>query len=226
MIREVTAQNRCISSCLVSGALDGMCIGLVTLDVAGRITWANRAALSVLGRRLSECEGELFGHVLRDPKFSAFWHDVESSGQGGMGEVQIRWPRRATLKVNATHCTDPQGHRIGRAVIFCDVTAERLIQVQLSQEATERLLRATQPDVPAAETASEGLTGQEVKVLSLVGEGLGNAEIASRLFVAPSTVRSHLKQVYRKTGLRTRAEAVRYAVENGLVGSAGSSCGL
>lgn len=226
MIRETAPQTRCISSCLVSGALEGMCIGLVTLDANGRITWANRSALSVLGRRFSECEGELFGHVLRDPRFSAFWHEIETSAEGGMGEVQIRWPRRATLKVNATNCIDRNGHRIGRAVIFCDVTAERMIQVQLSEEATERLIRATQATAPAADKASEGLTGQEVKVLSLVGEGLGNVAIANRLFVAPSTVRSHLKQVYRKTGLKTRAEAVRYAVENGLVGASGGSCAV
>ena len=226
MIRETPPQERCISSCLVSGALEGMCIGLVTLDVHGKITWANRSALALLGHRLRECEGKPLGRVLRDPQVSAFWHEVESSAEGGMGEVQIHWPRRATLKVNATNCVDRGGNRIGRAVIFCDVTAERMIQVQLSQEATERLLRATEGASTGSTRSAQGLTAQEVKVLGLVGEGLGNAEIAERLFVAPSTVRSHLKQGYRKTGLKTRSEAVRFAVEHGLIGSTGSTCGL
>ena len=49
-----------------------------------------------------------------------------------------------------------------------------------------------------------------------LGQGLSNEDIARRMFVAPSTVRSHLKHVYRKTGLKSRAEAVRFANRNGI----------
>ena len=48
------------------------------------------------------------------------------------------------------------------------------------------------------------------------GRVLGNQEIASELHVAVSTIRSHMKSVYRKTGLTSRSEAIRYAIENSL----------
>lgn len=53
-----------------------------------------------------------------------------------------------------------------------------------------------------------GLTPREDEVLSLVAEGLTNAEIARRLWVAPSTVAKHLEQAYRKLGVGSRTAAV------------------
>ncbi|MEV6647215.1 helix-turn-helix transcriptional regulator [Amycolatopsis sp. NPDC051371] len=51
------------------------------------------------------------------------------------------------------------------------------------------------------------LTRRELDVLRLVAEGLGNAEIARRLFISVATVRKHLEHVYDRTGVRTRAKA-------------------
>jgi LuxR family transcriptional regulator, maltose regulon positive regulatory protein len=45
-----------------------------------------------------------------------------------------------------------------------------------------------------------------------VGQGLGNDDIARNAHISPSTVRSHLKNLYRKLNLGSRAEAVRFAV--------------
>ena len=52
------------------------------------------------------------------------------------------------------------------------------------------------------------LTTQERRVLSHVAAGRSNAEIAEALFVAPSTVRKHLENVYRKLGVTSRGAAV------------------
>jgi len=223
MPRTVEGPGRCIEPCMVGQALDGMCIGLITLTETGHVSWANRAGLRVLGLQRSACQGKALTQLLRDPQFMAFWSEAQDKDDGAMGEVRIHWPHEACLKVTVTNCYDHGGNRMGRAIVFCDVTAERDLQVRMSAEATERLLRMAETASSSTEVEVKGgLTGQELKVLRLVGEGLGNQEIARRLFVAPSTIRSHLKQIYRKTGLHTRAEAVRYAVGNGLASSLAS----
>jgi DNA-binding NarL/FixJ family response regulator len=50
-----------------------------------------------------------------------------------------------------------------------------------------------------------------VEVLSLVREGLTNAEIAQRLFVSTTTVRKHLENIFGKLGVHTRTAAVVHA---------------
>jgi len=54
-------------------------------------------------------------------------------------------------------------------------------------------------------------------VLGLVGEGLSNRAIAQRLFVSEATVKTHINNLFAKTGLKDRAQAVRYAYGKGLV---------
>jgi DNA-binding NarL/FixJ family response regulator len=55
------------------------------------------------------------------------------------------------------------------------------------------------------------LSSREREVLKLVGEGLTNLDIAGRLFIGESTVRTHLQRLLEKLRLKNRAEAIAYA---------------
>ncbi len=65
--------------------------------------------------------------------------------------------------------------------------------------------------------APAGLTPREVEVLRLVAEGLTDAQVAERLFLSPRTVSQHLRSIYTKLGVSSRAAATRYAIEHGLL---------
>jgi DNA-binding NarL/FixJ family response regulator len=88
----------------------------------------------------------------------------------------------------------------------------------LSPSITRRLIEDFVSRAPRPPAAPPGvLTGREVEVLRLLAAGLTNAEIAERLFVGHSTVKTHVTRLLTKLGLRDRAQAVVYAYESGLV---------
>ncbi|GHI02186.1 LuxR family transcriptional regulator [Streptomyces cellostaticus] len=89
----------------------------------------------------------------------------------------------------------------------------------LSPSVQRRLLeRLSEPEpTPAAAEAPDGLTARETEVLVLIGEGLSNQEIARALHVSTATVKTHINNLFAKTGLKDRAQAVRYAYAKGLV---------
>jgi predicted ATPase/DNA-binding CsgD family transcriptional regulator len=62
-----------------------------------------------------------------------------------------------------------------------------------------------------------GLTQREVEVLHLLTEGLTNAKIAETLVVSPYTINAHLRSIYNKLDVSTRAAATRYALEHDIV---------
>src|ERR1700683_4546078 len=74
------------------------------------------------------------------------------------------------------------------------------------------------PDEPARPLAGlpGNLTPREVEVLTLIGEGLSNREIGERLVLGQATVKTHVNRIFAKTGVQSRAQAVRYAIGNGL----------
>ncbi|AZP20868.1 response regulator [Streptomyces aquilus] len=90
----------------------------------------------------------------------------------------------------------------------------------LSPSVQRRLLeRLSEPEPRPAEPAEppDGLTARETEVLLLIADGLSNQEIARTLHVSTATVKTHINNMFAKTGLKDRAQAVRYAYAKGLV---------
>ena len=103
-----------------------------------------------------------------------------------------------------------------------DVSADELAQAiraahagrsTLSPEAAQALVHATsQPPAPGID-----LTERELEVLALMVEGLNNTQIAARLTVSPSTVKSHVSTILTKLGVASRTEAATLALRNHMV---------
>lgn len=100
-------------------------------------------------------------------------------------------------------------------------------EAQLDPTVQRRLLEAltsgdhagliAEPDHSPKAGHREGLTPRETDVLVLIAEGLSNGEIADRLFVSDSTVKTHVNHLLAKTGMRDRAQLVGYAFRHRLV---------
>ena len=83
----------------------------------------------------------------------------------------------------------------------------------LAPEAAQALVHAAnQPPVPGKD-----LTERERAVLALMVEGLNNTQIAGRLFVSPSTIKSHVSHILSKLGVASRTEAVALAMRHRLL---------
>jgi len=103
------------------------------------------------------------------------------------------------------------------------VAAVRIVadgEALLAPSVTRRLIEdfARSTPVRRVDTALlSGLTEREVEVLTLVGRGLSNSEIAASLFIAEQTVKTHVSKVFSKLNLRDRVQAVVFAYDVALV---------
>jgi len=71
---------------------------------------------------------------------------------------------------------------------------------------------------PTGKEDGQQLSPREIEVLRLASTGLTYKEIASKLYVAESTVKNHMRHILEKLHLRNRSEAVGYAIREGLAG--------
>ncbi|MDO5740879.1 MAG: response regulator transcription factor [Ornithinimicrobium sp.] len=119
----------------------------------------------------------------------------------------------------------------GPAELLAAIRAVHAGDAAMAPSTTRRLLERFVPELPDAGGESAAaverraqlarlapLTAREHEVLTAVGRGLTNAEIAAELFLAEATVKTHLGRVLHKLELRDRVQMVITAYETGLVG--------
>ncbi|MGW4199586.1 response regulator [Streptomyces sp. NPDC004726] len=110
---------------------------------------------------------------------------------------------------------DVTPEHLARAVRLVD-TGDALLAPQITRRLVERF--ADRPEAePAVHRDLAVLTPREREVLTLMGRGLSNSELAGELTLSEATVKTHVARIFAKLTLRDRAQAVVLAYETGLV---------
>ncbi|MFE5241813.1 MULTISPECIES: response regulator [unclassified Streptomyces] len=118
---------------------------------------------------------------------------------------------------------DARGEEIAQAVAAV-MSGEAGLSPKVQRRLLERV--TAQPAMTGAPVPAElpdGLTPREAEVLVLIAEGMSNAEIARTLHISRATVKTHINNLFAKTGARDRTGAVRYAYGRGLAQPPGTS---
>jgi DNA-binding NarL/FixJ family response regulator len=96
-------------------------------------------------------------------------------------------------------------------------SGEGLLAPSVTRRVIEEFARRPGPAVPGGESPLPDLTLRERDVLGAVARGLSNAEIASELVITEATVKTHVRSMLLKLGLRDRTQLVITAYESGFV---------
>ncbi len=103
------------------------------------------------------------------------------------------------------------------AAIRVVASGESVVAPRVTRKLLDRFAGQLSPQSGAVDTRLEVLTEREREVLLLVAQGLSNAEIATQLFIAETTVKTHIGRILTKLELRDRVQAVIFAYESGVI---------
>ena len=178
---------------------------IVTVDEHGSIELANQAAIELLAPR----DGHLIGdpiaafvpelhHAIRWEEAPQFRASLQCLGHRGDGESFTASVWFSTYKEGMTHKL---------AAIIADVTDE-----EAAGGGSAAVPSDSSASVPEQRERTP-LGDREAGVLRLVVQGLANKEIAARMAISASAVKNTMQQLFGKTGVRTRSQLVRVALE-------------
>lgn len=91
---------------------------------------------------------------------------------------------------------------------------QTMVHPRIARRVLDRLSLIAQ-DQEGSRLYGDGLTEREIEILVEVAKGATNKEIAKKLFISESTVKSRLRNIFRKISVRDRAEAAAYAIRKG-----------
>jgi PAS domain S-box-containing protein len=177
---------------------------IVTVDERGFIELANAAAVELLSPRSGNLIGDPVAaflpelhHALRWEEAAQFRASMQCRGHRGSGEA---------FTADVWFSTYKEGLNPKLAAIIADV----------SEEADVGLGAAALGGGTASSDGRDVITSlnsRETDVLRLLVQGLANKEIAARMEISESTVKNTIQQLFAKTGVRTRSQLVRVALE-------------
>ena len=101
------------------------------------------------------------------------------------------------------------------AAVHTVAAGDGLLSPSVTRRVIDRMAQQPTPEL-ADQARLDALTAREGEVLELIARGLSNREIAAALAVEASTIRTHVKRLLTKLGLRDRVQAVIFAYETGL----------
>lgn len=171
---------------------------IVTVDERGFVELANHAAAELMSPRDGKLAGHPIAAFLPELHHALRWEDapqfrasMQCHGHRGNGETFIADVWFSTYK---------EGQNSKLAAIIGDVTEET-------------------PPTGSNSTPADGherisLNSRELDVLRFLVQGLANKEIAARMDISESGVKNTLQQLFTKTGVRTRSQLVRVALEH------------
>lgn len=201
VIGNVIGLRTCEAATLAD-TLDGLAAGILLVDGAGRVTHTNASGRAMLddGAILSGHGGRL---VARDPDCDQALREVFAAADGGDAAV-------GTKGVVVSMVT-PDGQRYVAHVLPLTAGARRRAGSTYDAAAAvfvhEAVLEA--PSMPDALAKAYKLTAMELRVLLGIVEVGGGPSVADELGISETTVRSHLRHVYEKTGTNRQADLVK-----------------
>ena len=141
-------------------------------------------------------------------------------GVGAIEEIR-KWDPSARIIVLTTYDTDTEILRAikagTKAYLLKDTRREELLDCIRRVNRGETCIPASLIEKIATGLSSEPLTGRELNVLQLLARGKSNKEIGVSLYISETTVKSHLRSIFRKLNVLSRTEAISVAGRRGLI---------
>ncbi|PWI13675.1 DNA-binding response regulator [Streptomyces sp. Act143] len=189
-----------------------------------RLSAALRPDVVLLDGRVQDTDGtDVIRRITHPPAFAA---------SPGLSEAAARPPRVLVLTPDTHEQSAYAALRAGAggfvlesaapeelvAAIRVVAVGDAVITPNLTRALIDTVRQQQQPVRPATTGVGlDTLTERERDVLTAIASGWSNAEIAERLNIAPTTVKSHVSHILAKIGARARVHAVVFAYETGLV---------